>query len=414
MNILHLYSDWKWTGPSEPVLNLCQGLKSQGLNIHLACLAAPLPISNIQHPTASQRTLPDKATAAGIPLLTLATPPKYLSIFYLKPHINTLSQYIGQNNGFDIIHTHSALDHYYASKLKQIFPTVKIIRTNHKGYPLESTWSNKSLMNNTLEGYIALSPKLLEADQKAFGLAPEKTAAIPSGINNHRFHRLHGLDQSQITQKTRNSLGIKQEDIILGIVARVQRHRRFHIIIEAMKQVATEMPNVKLVIVGRGTYYNELVTEPVKYLNLENNVIQAGYLPAPQSEAPRQAGRTNDYLDTLYTFDFGLFLVPGSDGSCRAALEMMASGKPLIVANRGILPEIVDNEQNGLSPLSGTACGLVIDDTTDNLAQAILKLAKDKGLRERLGQSAREKVAQQFTLERTVKLTQEFYLNITK
>ncbi|MBI5779783.1 MAG: glycosyltransferase family 4 protein [Planctomycetes bacterium] len=373
MKVLHLYNDWKWTGPSEPVLNLCKGLKTQGLEIHIACLAAP---------DNKDRTLPSKAAQAGIPLLTLATPAKYLSIFYLKPHINALAKYIEASHNFDIIHCHSALDHYYASKLKTRFPTVKIIRTNHKGYPLESTWTNKSLMKKAINGYITLSKNLAETDRKNFGLAPEKTAAIPSGI-----------DISVFTNSTKPVCltNIKGNDIVIGIVARVQRHRRFHIIIEAMQSIIKEMPNVKLVVVGRGTYYNQLVTEPVKRLGLENNVISAGY-------------RTNDYLDILNTFDFGLFLVPGSDGSCRAALEIMASGKPLIVANRGILPEIVDDDKNGL----------VIDDTPNNLTQAILKLAKDRQLRERFGQSARAKVEQQFTLERTVRLTQEIYQNISK
>ncbi|MEW6027760.1 MAG: glycosyltransferase family 4 protein, partial [Planctomycetota bacterium] len=285
---------------------------------------------------------------------------------------------------------------------KKRFPDTKIIRTNHKGYPLEQTWTNKLLMRHT-DGYITLSETLAQADWRNFGLESEKVAAIPSGIDNHRFGRLHELDQSQITQKISNSLGLKQDDIVVGIVARVQRHRRFHIIIEAMKQVAKEMSQVKLVIVGRGTHYDELVTEPVKRLGLENNIISAGYLPAPRKHSG-QAGQTADYLDTLNTFDFGLFLVPGSDGSCRAALEIMASGKPLIVARRGILPEIVDDGQNGL----------VIEDTPENLATAILKLAKDRQLRDRLGQSAREKVERDFTIERTVKLTQELYSTIIK
>jgi glycosyltransferase involved in cell wall biosynthesis len=274
------------------------------------------------------------------------------------------------------------LDHYYASKLKKKFPAIKIIRTNHKGYPLKLSWTNKSLMKKALDGYITLSAKLAETDRNNFGLSPERITAIPSGI-----------DISIFTGNTKPVCltNIKGSDIVVGIVARVQRHRRFNIILEAMTQVVKDMPNVKLVIVGRGTYYNELITEPVKRIGLENNVIQAGY-------------RTGDYLDILNIFDFGIFLVPGSDGSCRAALEMMASGKPLIVANRGILPEIVDNDQNGL----------VIDDASNNLAQAILKLAKDKALREQFGQSAREKVAQQFTLERTVKLTREVYQNISK
>lgn len=383
MKILHLYSDWKWTGPSEPVLNLCSGLKTQGIDVHLACLSAPENSDYSRRPQSDrvQRTLPDKATKANIPLLTLATPPKYMGLFYLKSHINTLAKYIEQNTRFDIIHCHSALDHYYTSKLKKRFPAVKIIRTNHKGYPLETTWTNKSLMKKALDGYITLSPKLLEADQKTFNLNLENTTAIPSGI-----------DISVFTNSTKPvCLNIKGSDIVIGIVARVQRHRRFHIILEAMQSVIKEMSNVKLVIVGRGTYYDELVTEPVKRLGLENNVIQAGY-------------RTEDYLDTLNTFDFGLFLVPGSDGSCRAALELMASGKPLVVAQRGILPEIVDNNTNGL----------VIDDTADNLAQAIVKLAKDRQLCERLGKSARQKIEQQFTLERTVRLTREFYQSIIK
>jgi len=385
MKVLHLYSDWKWTGPSEPVLNLCLGLRKEGIETHLACLTAPQSTYqsiNLSTNQLAQRSLPSKTSEAGVPLLTLATPPKYLSLFYLKPHINALAKYIEANRNFDIIHCHSALDHYYVSKLKQRFPAVKIIRTNHKGYPLESTWTNKSLMKNALDGYITLSLNLAQADQKNFGLAPEKITTIPSGINISVF-----------TNNTKPVClsNIKGNDIAVGIVARVQRHRRFHIILDAMKRVAKEAPNVKLVIVGRGTHYDELVTEPVKRLGLENNVIQAGY-------------RTEDYLDILNTFDFGLFLVPGSDGSCRAALEIMASGKPLIVANRGILPEIVDNDQNGL----------VIDDTADNLAQAILKLAKDRQLRERFGQSARQKIAQQFTLERTIKLTREFYQAIIK
>ncbi|MEW6027356.1 MAG: hypothetical protein AB1599_08700, partial [Planctomycetota bacterium] len=103
MKILHLYSDWKWTGPSEPVLNLCKGLKSQDLDIHLACLSAPESIDfSLLSTGYSKRTLPDKAAEAGIPLCTLTAPPKYLSLFYLKPHINTLAKYIARNNGFDI------------------------------------------------------------------------------------------------------------------------------------------------------------------------------------------------------------------------------------------------------------------------------------------------------------------------
>lgn len=41
MNILHLYSDWRWTGPADPVLNICKKLQERGHNIILAYRKPP-------------------------------------------------------------------------------------------------------------------------------------------------------------------------------------------------------------------------------------------------------------------------------------------------------------------------------------------------------------------------------------
>jgi len=388
MKILHLYNDWKWTGPSEPVLNLCVGLQRAGFDVHLACLSCPVNRST---------GLPDRAIKANIKILLLSPPSKYLSSLYILQHIRALRRYVSKE-GFDIIHCHSALDHFYAYLLRMYYPAlapssyaqrrgtrkgwVRIIRTNHKGYPLEISLANRFLMRSATDGYITLSKNLAEADWKNFDLPDERVEAISNGINPALYDKQPRLSKKGL---------VKDDDIVVGVVARVQRHRRFNIILEAMKAVAKQMPNIKLVVVGRGTHYKELITEPVKQMGLQDNVIFAGY-------------RTGDYLDIISIFDFGIFLVPGSDGSCRAALEMMASGKPLIVSQRGVLPEIVDDNKNGL----------VIDDTPDNLAQAILKLAGDKELRERFSVSARQKIERHFTLEQVVKQTADFYQKIIK
>ena len=39
--ILHLFSDWKWTGPAEPTVNLCRHLRRHGyvvdfIDVHFA------------------------------------------------------------------------------------------------------------------------------------------------------------------------------------------------------------------------------------------------------------------------------------------------------------------------------------------------------------------------------------------
>ncbi len=87
--------------------------------------------------------------------------------------------------------------------------------------------------------------------------------------------------------------------------------------------------------------------------------------------------------------DFNVFLVPGSDGSCRAVREVMAMKKPVIAANRGMLPEIVDHNTTGL----------VIEDSAENLASAFVTLSKDTGLRTRFAEASLKKARKAYSLE---------------
>ena len=121
-------------------------------------------------------------------------------------------------------------------------------------------------------------------------------------------------------------------------------------------------------------------------MGLEDVVIHIGY-------------RTKDYVEAVSCMDFDIFLVPGTDGSCRAVREVMAMGKPVIAANRGILPEIVDDK----------VTGLVIDDTPENLAAAILKLVKDEGLRRKMSEASLKKAQDKFSLESMTEKVESVY-----
>jgi hypothetical protein len=69
----------------------------------------------------------------------------------------------------------------------------------------------------------------------------------------------------------------------------------------------------------------------------------------------------------------------------------MAMGKPVIVADRGMLSEVVDHEVSGL----------VVKDTSDGLVQAVLRLLRHPELRESCGKAAYEK-ALSYSQERMV------------
>jgi glycosyltransferase involved in cell wall biosynthesis len=97
--------------------------------------------------------------------------------------------------------------------------------------------------------------------------------------------------------------------------------------------------------------------------------------------------------------DIFVFLMAGSDGTARALREAMAMGKPVIAANRGMLPELVED---GVS-------GLVVDDTAEGLARATLRLLHDPEMRETLGKAAYQKAHQDFQLDRQVEAVESFY-----
>jgi glycosyltransferase involved in cell wall biosynthesis len=161
--------------------------------------------------------------------------------------------------------------------------------------------------------------------------------------------------------------GITPRNPVAGIVARVQKHRNFPLLLEAIEQVVREIQDLKFLIVGRGTHLDTVAGQPVKIRGLEKNVIFAGY-------------RKDDYREVLNLFDCKVFLTPGSDGSCRAVREALACGKPVIAARRGILAELIEDGETGM----------LIDDRTSDLVRAMTILLKDNEFRLNCSRAARQ------------------------
>jgi glycosyltransferase involved in cell wall biosynthesis len=74
----------------------------------------------------------------------------------------------------------------------------------------------------------------------------------------------------------------------------------------------------------------------------------------------------------------------------------------VVVADRGIMPELVEN---GVS-------GLVVKDTCVALADATLRYLRDPEFRATMGKAAREKAHHEFRLDRQVEDVERFYEKI--
>ena len=104
--------------------------------------------------------------------------------------------------------------------------------------------------------------------------------------------------------------------------------------------------------------------------NLTGNVILPGY----------QKGAS--YEEALRALDAFLFLVPGSDGTCRAVCDAMAFGLPVVSTRRGILPELLAERRRGEVP------GYAVEEAVASLGDALIGLLRDDERRAACGSAA--------------------------
>lgn len=382
MRILHLFSDWKWTGPAEPVVNLCQEMERRGHDVMLAYRKPPLPVED----SIEKRVIERKVRATN--RFRLSRPLKLYSPSSMKANFSDifdLSEFLHKEK-IDILNVHQSHDHILGGiAARRSNSRVLVIRMDHQRDFLKPSIGNRFLISRYTDGIITFSEKAREADIKHFGLPPERVVKVSTALDLDRYQPTRPF------KDMRTILGLRREEVIIGMIARFQKYRRTEVFLQALPLIVKEFTGVKLLLVGRSSQMNESVIQPMKRLHLEPWVVLGGY-------------RTDDYLDTLACMDIFVFLMAGSDGTARALREAMAMGKPSIVANRGIMPELIEN---GVS-------GLVVEDRPERLAQATLQLLHSPEKRLAMGKAAYEKAHREFRLDRQAEEIETFYQEMIK
>jgi glycosyltransferase involved in cell wall biosynthesis len=358
MRVLHLFSNWKWTGPAEHALTTARDLFDKSYTLTFACGKPPPAVED---------SLAKRVQESGIPLESGLYLNKHFNVWHNTGDVFRLWNYINKHT-VDLIHTHLLNDHFIAAMAVMCSSRkIALIRTLYDGTGEEVTTRDRLLISHATDGVITVSGMAQHTMQQHAAISPGKIWKICPGVDCKRFNP--DIDGRAV----RLRYGVGEHAPLVGIVARVQTHRRFAVFIRAIKLVAREIPGVKVFIIGRGTHIQEVAIQPVKDMGLTDNVVFTGY-------------HLQGYTELLAALDLKVFLVPGSDGSCRAVREAMAMGKPVIVSRRGMLPEIVED---GVS-------GFVVDDTPENLAYAISALVKDHTLRKKMGEAARKRMSEEY------------------
>ena len=342
--ILHLYSNHKWTGPADHALNLVSWLKKRG---DIEALFACGRRRNVQNHLYEKARRRDLGFADGLFLK------KHLS-WEIFPDIYALKK-ITIRKRIHLLHCHQ--DNDALTAVLAGFGD-RMIRTCYDGEPAPLNFKQRFFYHRTAKILTAS----LKVQAHLAAIFPDKEIQqVDIPVNPDLFCPL------EKSAKLLAEFGLTAETPVGGIVARVQKHRNFSLLLDAIEQVVREIPDFKFLIVGRGTHIDTVARQPVISRGLDNNVIFTGY-------------RNDDYRDVLNLFDYKIFLVPGSDGSCRAVREALACGKPVIAARKGILPELIRDGETGL----------LIEDKPADLARAMITMIRKNDFRLRCSRAARQ------------------------
>lgn len=347
MKVLHLFSDWKWTGPAEPVVSLCEALQSRGVDAVLAHRRAPADFP--------ERTVGKAVAGRGVNGYEGFKLNRYFSVHDWFHDVAAIRRYAAEHR-VDLVHTHLSHDHVTAV-VSYLFAknAIPVIRTDHKrdGMP-GNAWMARVMART--DGLVTYSRKILAHDVEAFAFPGERATVIPPAVKGYEGP----------LEDVRGKFGIGPQEKVIGVIGRLKPDRGYDVILKAFKRLRERMDGVKLLIMGRSSQIESSILRPLAELGLDKDVILAGY-------------HIDDYFSVIACFDLFLLMRAGSDGTARALREVLSMGKPAIVSSLGMLPELVSDGETGF----------VVDLDEGQLADRMERVLSDDAFRERLGANAK-------------------------
>ncbi|HAU29566.1 MAG TPA: glycosyl transferase group 1 family protein [Rhodospirillaceae bacterium] len=208
------------------------------------------------------------------------------------------------------------------------------------------------------------------------GIPAEKRGLIYNGIETERF---------EAAREMRTERDIPEGAPVMAIVANLIPYKGHADLLAALAMVAPNMPkNWRLLVIGRDDGIGSALRRQAEQADLSEHVLWLGV-------------RT-DIEALLKSSNIGL-LTSHEEGFSNAILEAMAAGLPVIATDVGGNREAV-----------GDTAGIIVPPKApEDLGRAILALAKNADLRQKMGLAAKARVRENFSMESCVDAYARFY-----
>jgi len=309
--------------------------------------------------------------------------PNFIKLFILPTWRNY--KILGQHR-IDIVHLNNSIVHNHDWMLAAMLRNIPCI-THERG--INNTFSLfAKYFGKRLYAIICISDAV-KHNLKSHGVDFGNMVTIHNGYNP---------DAAVVRtspEAIRNRYGIRQEDLTLGIVGNIKEWKGQETVVRSLDILKRQFPNVKCLIVGDTSesdmYYEKRIREIVREMDLVGNVIFTGF--------------QKNVLDYINIMDILIHASISPEPFGRVLLEGMALNKPLVGANGGAVPEIVEEGVTGITFTPGDP---------ESLAAAVSSIASNDVLMKSMGEKGFIRLKEKFHIFQNLKATESIYDRIDK
>ena len=207
------------------------------------------------------------------------------------------------------------------------------------------------------------------------GIDPDKFTKLAEKIKGHRIS---------------SNFSLNDDDVLIGMIGNIQYWKGQIVFVRAFHKAKKKFKNIKGIIVGKTTKGAKKYEEEIKEYIMENGLSDSLIL----------TGYRKDIPEILRTIDIFAHASVDHEPFARTILEAMAFAKPIIASNGGGCPEqIIDGETGLLFPMGNETA----------MAEAIIYYLSDMNRAREIGQRAKERLLNLFSVDSMVKGVEEVY-----
>lgn len=286
-----------------------------------------------------------------------------------------------------LLHTFGLRSNSIAYRLQRSHKLPWIVRLpniNSTDYnnPLRGTvshWFNNFFIRQA-DALQVISPQL-EKYVRNWRKPPKRVYTIHNGVDAIQF------DRSQVKQTARKQFNLLDCEPLIGGVGRLEYIKGYDILIRAFTKIVERFPNAHLMLVGDGPERQNLINL-AHSLEIENRIHIAGFC--------------EDVRPFLAAFD--LYVCSSrSEGVPMAMLEAMAMGLPTVSTQVGGIESVIEDGRTGF---------LISPENESILSEVIQNLLRNTDRMKILGQEARKRVLEYFSVDRMIENVQKMYRDI--